>query len=291
MKVSVIIPFYSEMKWLEEAVESVLNQTYSDFEILVVNDGSPEDDSMFLQKYKSFISYYKTENRGPAHARNFGISKSKGEYIAFLDSDDLFCPTKLEKQVSFMNQNSLNWSHTKYSTFNEVMDVSQRKFEVVDNTGFQGMVFPKSLISLKIGTPCVMVRRQVLLDNPFIRFSENMRFGQDGYFWNLIAIEHELGYIDEILTLVRRSGSNAVQKARIHLNVRANLYFNLIKKIKQFYPNVSIPILLRGVYFYCFCTDRLLDWVFGVKNRRNSVVENISKILYLPAYIFFKVLN
>lgn len=291
MKVSVIIPFYSEIKWLEEAVESVLSQTYTAFEIIVVNDGSPENDQSFLEKYNNRIKYYKTENKGPAHARNFGIEKAAGEYIAFLDSDDLFCPTKLEKQVNLMEQKSLNWSHTKYSTFDEVVDKGDRRFEIVNNEGFHGYVFPKSLVSLKIGTPCVMVRKEVLVNKSFIRFSENMRFGQDGYFWNLMAIENELGYINETLTLVRRSGSNAVQRARIHLNVRANLYVNLIKNIKTYYPNISIPFLLRLIYFYCYCMDRFMDRIFGAKRRKDKIVEVISKVVYAPAYAIFKIIN
>ncbi|PRD46808.1 glycosyltransferase family 2 protein [Sphingobacterium haloxyli] len=291
MKVSVVIPFYSQIGWLEEAVDSVLGQTFKDYEIIIVNDGSPEDDKDFLKKYGDKVLYFKTKNKGPAHARNFGIDRASGEYIAFLDSDDLFCPTKLEKQVSIMDLEELNWSHTMYSTFDEVTDRSKRKYYEIANTGFQGKVFPKSLVSLNIGTPCVMVRREVLLQNSFLRFSERMRYGQDGYLWILMGVRNDLGLINESLTLVRRSGSNAVQRARIHLNVRANLYINLVREMKVIDPKATVPFIVKLPYLYCYHVDKILDKIFGPDNRRNTKVEMISKIVYLPAFFMFKTLK
>lgn len=291
MKVSVVIPFYSNIQWLIEAVESVLNQTFQDFEIIVVNDGSTEDDKGFIEVYQSKIRYYKIQNRGPAFARNFGIEKATGEFIAFLDSDDLFATTKLERQVKLMEENSFIWSHTKYSVFDEVTDPKDRKFIEIDNEDFRGKVFPKCLTKLNIGTPCVMVRRDYLLAHKFIRFSENMRFGQDGYFWILMGINCDLGYINENLTYVRRSGSNAVQRARVHLNVRSNLNKNLISKIKDFYPDVKISRFTLFIYKYCEFADNIVLSVFGSNNFKNSKAEIMSKILYAPAFFMFKMVN
>ena len=96
-KVSVIIPFYSRLDWLYEAIESVLAQTYPIHEIILVNDGSKEDLTEFLDKYGKRIIYLKQENAGPAAARNNGIRRATGDYIAFEDSDDVWMPTKLEK--------------------------------------------------------------------------------------------------------------------------------------------------------------------------------------------------
>ncbi|MCS4166237.1 glycosyltransferase family 2 protein [Sphingobacterium sp. BIGb0116] len=290
-KVSVIIPFYSNISWLDEAVDSVLEQTFQDFEIIVVNDGSPEDDSIFVAKYHNRIRYFKTENKGPAHARNFGIKVAIGEFLAFLDSDDLWMPSKLEKQVKLMSETELVWSHTKYSLFDEVENKSRREYKDIENEDFKGNVYPLCLTKLNIGTPCVMIRRDYLLKNPLIRFSENMRFGQDGFFWMLLAIDNNLGYLDESLTLVRVRGTNAVQRARVHLYVRANLYNNLIKKIDSFFPNVKISKIIKITYLYCFSMNSLIDKIFGKGNYRNRYSEFLSKILYLPAYFAFKLIG
>src|SRR5690554_2836035 len=99
-KVSVIIPFYNGVEWLCEAVQSVLDQTYKNFEIIVVNDGSPEDVSGLLSKYGNKIIYRYKENGCAATARNLAMEIATGEYLAFLDSDDLWLPAKTEKQIA-----------------------------------------------------------------------------------------------------------------------------------------------------------------------------------------------
>ena len=104
-KVSVIIPFYNGVNWLCEAVQSVLDQTYKNVEIIVVNDGSPENVQSFLDKYGTLVNYNYQENQGPAVARNLGMHLATGDYLAYLDSDDVWVPTKLEKQIGFMESN------------------------------------------------------------------------------------------------------------------------------------------------------------------------------------------
>lgn len=285
MKVSVVIPFYSNIKWLEEAIESVLNQTLKDFEIIVINDGSSEDDTLFLKNYSHLIKYFKIANGGPAKARNKGIEIAKGEFIAFLDSDDIWLPSKLEKQIDLMQKNHLVWSHTKYEVFDEVRDKTERFFKVIENSSFKGTVFPKCLKRLHIATPCVIVRRDFFVSHKGIRFSENMRYGQDGFCWILISIDNDLGFIDEVLTQVRRLGGNAVQRARIHLNVRANLYRNLIKT-----NSFNVSWFLKLVYLYCFLCNVFLEKTFKDSYKNTFNIEMISKVLYFPAYIVFKIL-
>ncbi len=288
MKVSVIVPFYLGIKWLAECIDSILNQTMTDYEIIVVNDGSKEDDSDFLNKYGNYIQYYKICNKGPAYARNYGIDKAIGEYLAFLDSDDLWVSTKLEKQVKLMDLNNLNWSHTKYSVFDEVVNSKDRVFIEIDNSDFKGNVFPQCVTKLNIGTPCVMIRRKFLQENDFIRFSEKMRFGEDAYFWILIGIENNLGYLDESLTLVRRTGNNAVQRARVHLNVRGSLFNNLIIHLENIFPKVKIGKLTKFTYWYCSKANSIINFLFGGNDFKSALGEIASKVLYLPAYFMFK---
>jgi len=100
--VSVIIPTYNRAKFIPAAIQSVLDQTYTNLEIIVVDDGSTDDTQHVLEPFKDKIRCLATENRGPAHARNIGMKAALGKYIAFLDSDDLYLPGKLEIQVAFM---------------------------------------------------------------------------------------------------------------------------------------------------------------------------------------------
>lgn len=101
--VSVIIPTHNRADYLTEAIESVLNQTYKDVEIIIVDDGSTDDTQERLKRYGDKIRYEYMENGGPARARNEGMRLAKGRYIAFLDSDDLYYPYKLELQAGLLD--------------------------------------------------------------------------------------------------------------------------------------------------------------------------------------------
>jgi glycosyltransferase involved in cell wall biosynthesis len=105
--VSIIIPVYNGFNYLKEAIESALGQTYENIEILVINDGS-NDNNLTNNLAISFgekIIYYEKENGGVASALNFGISKMNGEYFSWLSHDDIYKPEKIEKQISFINKN------------------------------------------------------------------------------------------------------------------------------------------------------------------------------------------
>ncbi len=104
MFVSVILPTFNRAHLICEAIDSILNQTYRDFEIIVVDDGSTDNTTEVLQRYSDRITYIKQENKGPGDARNRGIAEAKGEYIAFLDSDDIWFKDKLELQVAVMEK-------------------------------------------------------------------------------------------------------------------------------------------------------------------------------------------
>jgi len=105
--VSVIIPVYNNVLYLGEAVESVLKQSYTNYEIIIVDDGSTEDIAGSIQQYLDVnenIRYVRQENKGPGPARNAGIRMAKGKWIAFLDADDIWMPEKLEKQITFLRE-------------------------------------------------------------------------------------------------------------------------------------------------------------------------------------------
>src|SRR6185437_5775594 len=105
--VSVIIPAYNCAKYISETLDSILDQTFRNYEILVVNDGSPDTMVLkqVLESYRAHIRYVEGENRGPAAARNRGIRETQGEFIAFLDSDDIWCPEFLAEQLRFFKEN------------------------------------------------------------------------------------------------------------------------------------------------------------------------------------------
>jgi glycosyltransferase involved in cell wall biosynthesis len=201
-KVSVIIPTYNRADYVLEAIESVLAQTYSDYEIIVVDDGSTDETAAVLRPLaeKGVIRCVYQPNQGESAARNHGIRLARGDYIAFLDSDDLFLPTKLEKQVAFLDAHpDVAFVHSCYSKFDdEGNDLGYR-----DTSKFAGDVYPQILLdwSVLMAVPCVMVRAEVL--DEVGGFDESMRWGPDLDLWRRITRRYPIGVIPEALSKVR----------------------------------------------------------------------------------------
>ena len=121
--VSIITPSYNSAKFIKQCIESVIAQTYTNWEMLIVDDFSRDDSCLAIKelakKERRIKCFLSDENIGAAKARNVAIRKAKGKYIAFLDSDDLWEPQKLEKQIYFMNQNDISFSFTNYQSISE----------------------------------------------------------------------------------------------------------------------------------------------------------------------------
>ncbi len=121
--VSVIMPVYNCEKYLPNAIESVLNQTYSHLELIAVNDCSTDNSEKIIRRFCEMdnrVKYIKLDlNSGAAVARNTAVQAADGEFLAFLDSDDMWKPRKLEKQIAFMKEHSISFSCTSYETVNE----------------------------------------------------------------------------------------------------------------------------------------------------------------------------
>ena len=115
--ISIITPAYNAEKTIVKTIQSVLDQSYKNWELIIIDDGSSDSTNFLVSKYKKIDSRIKLisqANSGPALARQAGLNKSKGRFIAFLDSDDVWLPNKLKYQIEFMIKNSLVFSYTAY---------------------------------------------------------------------------------------------------------------------------------------------------------------------------------
>lgn len=204
-KISVIIPFYNRVNWLLEAVDSVLQQTRNDFEIIMVDDGSTEDVCLLSRYNDSRIFYIRQDNKGPAEARNNGIKHARGKYIAFLDADDLFLPDKLEVQYQYMEQHpEVLLTHTSYQRIdNQGVVISGQHSGLYTYKHYTDL-----MVSCPIATPTVMVRGDVLRSFD-IKFPSGIHVGEDILFWIEIAKTGKIVGIDKVLASVRMHGSNA----------------------------------------------------------------------------------
>ena len=263
-KVSVIIPFYNGVEWLGEAVQSILDQTYKNIEIIVVNDGSPETITPFLEKYGDKIIYRHQENQGSAAARNLGLTLATGEYIAYEDSDDIWLPTKLEKQIAFMEEFGHKWSHTGfYYWWPETGNM-----KVIDNRFAYDDIYKQQFFSVKMVMPSVVVHRSTMTDHPDICFPIEYRKAQDiQYYWQLMKY-YKVALVQEPLVKIRMRGDNSNAQVLVRFSLGAKDYKEYKRNPKEM---PSMAVFLLWIY-------NLYHAIFGEK--RGKVKEYVAKCFY-----------
>jgi hypothetical protein len=203
-KISIIMPFRDRFPWAIEAMESVKSQTHSNWELIMVDDGSstPCIELGEAADEDNRIRYVLQPPKGPAAARNNGIRHATGQYIAFLDSDDLFEPQKLEKQLQFMEENLCSLSHTSYQR----MTTGGELLEVIHSANLKGDIFPAVIGACTIAMPTVMGKKDVFQTIPF---PENNEIGEDVCVWIELSAVHRWGGLDLPLTRVRISDQSS----------------------------------------------------------------------------------
>jgi len=201
-EVSVVIPTYNYARYIREAIDSVLAQTYRDSEIIVIDDRSTDDTKGVVSQYGPEIEYIRQENQGLSAARNTGIRNSKGEYIAILDSDDIWLPSKLEKQIKLFEANSeLGLVYSDGLVFGEKLAWDDLSFGGNMNF-YRGRIFDKLLMGNFIPCPSVVIRRGCF--DKVGLFDINLGACED---WDMslrISLHHEIDYVDELLVKHRK---------------------------------------------------------------------------------------
>jgi glycosyltransferase involved in cell wall biosynthesis len=208
-QVSVIIPTYNRAGCLREAVDSVLSQELSGFELIVVDDGSTDATPQLLREYGGSLRVLRQENRGVSAARNAGIAASRGELIAFLDSDDIWLSGKLACQVDFFRQNP------------EILICQTEELWVKNgqrvNPGRRhrkrgGMIFEPSLALCLVSPSAVMLRRE-LFDRVGL-FDEHLPACEDYDLWLRVCYRFPVGLIETPLIVKRGGHADQLSRAR-----------------------------------------------------------------------------
>ena len=263
--ISVIIPTYNRSQYICEAIDGALEQTYKNIEIIVVDDGSTDSTKDVLTKYGSNVKYIYQNNAGPSVARNSGIKQSKGELLAFLDSDDIWLPQKLEKQLELIQQ-SPNiglvscGSYDIDSSGNIISKpIIRRNYENMD-------ILIKTLILRNVvgGGSIPLVRRECF--DKLGLFSEDIIICEDRDMWIRIAKNYKIKFIEEPLIKYRIHGTNLNKDVtRIKENGRKLVERNVDKKDFLF---------KRKAYSYLYIT---LAWEYMDKRDGYSALINILK--------------
>ncbi|MGW8287059.1 MAG: glycosyltransferase family 2 protein [Desulfobulbales bacterium] len=207
--VSVIIPTYNRLSFLQKAVDSVLAQTYSNFELIIVDDGSEDKTPDLFADYDPAIVYLRQENKGPAAARNAGVKAAQHDLIAFLDSDDRFTEKKLAIQVKAMNENPTYLiSHTQEIWYRNGRFLNQKKRHQKNH----GDIFRQSLKLCAVGMSTVLMNREIF--ERYGLFDEEYPCCEDYEFWLRIGAEQRFLLVNEPLT--HKSGGRDDQISKIY---------------------------------------------------------------------------
>ena len=192
--VSIIMPFYKKKKYILNSIKSILNQTYKNFEIIIIYDDTNLDDLKYILEIKRLDKrirvFRNKENKGVGLSRNYGIKKSRGKFIAFLDADDIWHPLKLSTQIEFMINNNFSITHTSYNIINE-------KNKKVGTRFAKNLKFSDLIRSCDIGLSTVIIEKK-LLDNLCF---PNLKTKEDYVLWlQLTKKGYEFKAFDEFLT-------------------------------------------------------------------------------------------
>lgn len=235
MQVSVIIPTYNSARFLPDAIDSVLAQTFRGFEILVVDDGSTDNTEAVMQRYGSATRYIRQPNSGVAVARNHGIDESRGRYVAFLDADDVWHPKKLERQLAGLRDS--RECRAAYSAFT-ITDPSlvplkitraKRNGPLLDDLLLRGNV---------VGTPSTVLCERSLFDEAG-GFDSALSQCADWELWVRLAAKSDFFYLDEPLVSYRLHGSNMSASAPL-------LERDSLLVLKKGFAMTDLPATLRA---------------------------------------------
>lgn len=232
MKVSILLPVYNSETTIQETIDSILSQTYSDFELVIINDGSSDKSEQIICQYSDKrIRYYKNEqNKGLIYTLNRGLDLCNGEYIARIDADDIMLPTRLEKQIKYMDTHP----HIIASGSSTLRFDGVHKEKIYTPPITPEEIRYKILLGSPIPHPSAIIKKEALIKYN-IKYDYNYIHAEDYKFWYDLSQYGDLANIKEPLTKYRYSPEQISQKYRNQQNetsckLRRLIINNLLKQ-------------------------------------------------------------
>lgn len=281
-RVSIIIPTYNRAHMIVECLDSVLNQTYRHFEVIVVDDGSTDNTEAVLKPYFDRIKYIKQENHGNAAARNTGIREAKGEIIAFNDSDDLWLPDKLEKQVRYLDEhpdvdmvcgNGVFFGDQKIEGKKVIPDKRAVPLER------DGITLRAIFMKSSIRTPTIVARRHVIEATG--GFDPDFKVCVDLDFAFRVLMKFKVAFINQPLFRLRRHTEHigGDSERRTLFNIKA------IEKLLSEHPEAKDLIGEGNIKKRLAYRYYRLGGIYKKKKRKAEALEAFKKALsYHPFY-------
>ncbi len=286
--VSVIIPCYNQEKYIAEALESVWNQTYNNWECLVVNDGSTDSSVNIINKYTRKDKRFKLinqENKGVAAARNHGFQKASGSYIQFLDADDLLLPDKLEKHVDFLiNHPDVDIVYCVYQhLYQKNGQIEQYTFTDISIDPLENFLFHWDRgVSIPPHAPLYRKNLWEEHDLPYPT-DYNDRY-EDWVFWVVTALKKPIfSQTVKPLVLYRIHDNNFcsdADKVAMNMLTAASFIKNIIpQSIQNQFWNATTEYVLQKYYTDIQLQDELNNYIIRLNRKKFNFLKPLSKLL------------
>jgi len=258
-KVSVNICCYNSKRFIKETIESVLTQTFNDFEVIIINDGSIDSTEEIIKKFGDpRIRYFYQENRGLSTSRNKAISLAKGEYIALLDHDDLWEPEKLKLQVEFLDKNpAVGIISSDGHTISENNKILKRFSKI--NRFYRGKIVNQLIEKYWIVCSTVMMRKELLNETNWFR--SDFKIAEEYDLFLRLALNTEFDYINKPLIKYRFHAGNTSkneeklyqEEIRIILDLNRNENYKIFdlaitRRLSRLYTELAIIYSLKKEY-------------------------------------------
>lgn len=278
--ISIIVPLYNAEKYISKTLDSFIQQTYQDWEAIVVDDGSKDNSADIVKEYSKKdprVKYLYQENAGVSKARNNGISHAGGEFISFCDADDTWYPKNLEKRLDYMNHNHLDWCFSNLTLINE-------SEEIIGNTNVKPSNFLEDALSWNgnvITTPStITVKREVTNE---IQFDPKFSTAADQDFFIRIAAGFKGGHINEELVYYRvlshSMSRNITVMEKDHIGV-----FEKARKNKLFHSKSFEKQCFANLYFIIGAS-----WWKDGHNKLKGTKFLIKSFLTSPSFFFKRI--
>ena len=240
--VSIVVPVYNAARFMDDTIQTVLSQTYQNWELLLVDDCSSDYSVQIIKKYMkkdNRIKLFKlSENSGAAIARNTGIDKAKGHYLAFLDADDLWVKNKLELQVAFMQEKNAAFSFTGYEFADENGKPNGKKVHVP-----QTITYKQALKNTTIWTSTVMLDMQVI-NKPTI-YMPNIGSEDTATWWKILKTISRAYGLNLIMSYYRRTSNS----------LSANKLSSMKRTWNIYTSSENLNIVNAGFCFIFYCAN------------------------------------
>ena len=284
--VSIIMNCYNGQRFLKEAIDSVYQQTYHDWEIIFWDNASDDDSAKVAKSYDKKLKYFLApSNTSLGEARNIAIRKASGKYVAFLDCDDKYFPEKLTRQVNMMENNQCALCYGSVIVIND--DGAQIGKNIV--TDKHGHILDQLLLKYEINMQTVMIRRNILTKNS-LSFDTKLQFSPDYDLFMRIAAEHKICSLSSYLAEYRKGETSLTFKmldriapemeytlknlsAKSNISSKMNHNFKVAFQMLYFYR--SLPLIQSGQYLQA--RKNILK---SIKVKKRYIIYYL--ILFLP---------